>query len=449
MKEYPEYKDSGIEWIGTIPKHWEVTRLKWVVEEKLKYGANEYSDLNDKLLPRYIRITDFDLDGIIKNDTFRSLPIEKAKDYMLREGDVLFARSGATVGKTFLFKNYDGKACFAGYLIKASPDRRNMIPEFLYYFTKSNVYENWKNSIFIQATIQNIGADKYNNLIVTTPSILVQKSIASFLDYKTSLIDKLIQKKERQIILLKEQRTALINHAVTKGLDPNVEMKDSGIEWLGEIPKHWLLIRVKYLQKKGKDGLRIGPFGSSLKLEIMVDEGYKVYGQENVIKSDFSVGKRIIDENKFGELREYEIKGGDVVVTTMGTTGKSAIVPNNIQIGIMDSHLIRIRLRENIQPFFFSILINNSYYVENQIRIEGKGTIMAGLNSNIIKTLLLAFPSFTEQCKIMEYLSYNEQQVNIMLNTIKNQIQLLKEYRTTLITEAVTGKIDVRDWDTN
>lgn len=122
MKTYPKYKPTNIEWIGEIPKHWEVKRMKYVVNGKLQYGANESSEIADRTLPRYIRITDFDEGGFLRDETFLSLPEDIAKDYLLNEGDVLFARSGATVGKTFQFKNYNGVACFAGYLIRAAPN---------------------------------------------------------------------------------------------------------------------------------------------------------------------------------------------------------------------------------------------------------------------------------------------------------------------------------------
>src|SRR3989338_11255232 len=173
-----EIKDSGIEWFGQVPKHWEVKRLKYLVQGKLEYGANEVGELDDIKMPRYIRITDFDDDGNLRRDTFKSLPESKAKEYLLQEGDVLFARSGATVGKTFQFKNYKGRACFAGYLIRARPNQK-ILSDFLYYFTRSNAYENWKNSIFNQATIQNIGADKYSILTLPLPSAKEQKEIVN------------------------------------------------------------------------------------------------------------------------------------------------------------------------------------------------------------------------------------------------------------------------------
>ena len=212
-------KDSGIEWIGEAPEHWEVKRLKWLIKGKLKYGANEATELTDESLPRYIRITDFDDNGTLRIETFKSLPFEIAKDYLLHDGDILFARSGATVGKTFLYQNYKGIACYAGYLIKASVNSELILSNFLYYYTKSSTYENWKDSVFIQATIQNIGADKYQMLNVPRPPLNEQVRIIKHIDKETTKIDQVTSKIEKQINFLQEYRTALISEVVTGKID--------------------------------------------------------------------------------------------------------------------------------------------------------------------------------------------------------------------------------------
>ena len=217
-------KDSGIEWLGEIPEHWEVKRMKYVIKTPLKYGANESAE--DEILedPRYIRITDFGNDGKLRKNTFKSLSLDKAENFLLEEGDILFARSGATVGKTFFFKDYKGVACFAGYLIKASCDPMIMKSEFLYEFTNSSGYENWKQSIFQQSTIQNIGADKYNQLKIGVPPIAEQQKIIDFITSKINEIDTLISKSQQEIELLKEYKTALISEVVTGKVDVRDEV---------------------------------------------------------------------------------------------------------------------------------------------------------------------------------------------------------------------------------
>ena len=206
-------KDSGVEWIGEVLEEWEVRRLKHLVKANLMYGANESAESEVESYPRYIRITDIDEDGKLRPDTFRSLPPAKAEPYLLKKGDLLFARSGATAGKTYLF-NENIKACFAGYLIKASL-KETLLPEYLNYYTKSGIYANWKKSIFIQATIPNIGAEKYANLQITLPSIKEQEDIVKHLDVETGKINQVVRNCEKQISLLQERKQIIINEVVT------------------------------------------------------------------------------------------------------------------------------------------------------------------------------------------------------------------------------------------
>ena len=212
-------KDSGIEWIGEVPEHWEVKKLKYIVTKPLMYGANEAAIDEDRDQPRFVRITDIKNNGTLREDTFRSLPVHLAKPYMLREGDVLLARSGATVGKSFIYSSDWGECCFAGYLIKASIDISKASPYWFYRYTESDYYWNWISSTLIQTTIQNVSAAKYNNFSLCIPPKREQERIIAFLDSETTKIDTLIEKCETAIDLLKERRIALISAAVTGKID--------------------------------------------------------------------------------------------------------------------------------------------------------------------------------------------------------------------------------------
>lgn len=211
-------RPSGIDWIGKIPSHWNVVNLKYLINEPLMYGANESPEIETNLSnPRYIRITDIDENGCLKKDTFRTLQLDKAQPYFLRYGDILFARSGATVGKTYRFTE-DYPAAFAGYLIKASCGSK-IDSLFLLYYTNTQCYNNWKNSIFDKSTIQNISADKYNNLPVVVPPLSEQQAIADFLDAKTEKIDELVGELIKQIDELTEYKQSVITEAVTGKVD--------------------------------------------------------------------------------------------------------------------------------------------------------------------------------------------------------------------------------------
>lgn len=210
------FKDSGIQWLGKIPEHWEVKRLKYLLSEKLKYGANESAELDDKDLPRYIRITDIREDGQLKEETFKSLEYEKAEEYLLDDLDILLARSGATVGKSYLYrKDLAGLACYAGYLIRARFNQKIANPKFVNYAFQSNFYWEWINAVNIQATIQNVSAEKYNEFTLTLPSLPEQTAIATYLDTETAKIDRLQAKIGESVERLKEYRAALITQVVT------------------------------------------------------------------------------------------------------------------------------------------------------------------------------------------------------------------------------------------
>lgn len=207
-------KDSGIEWIGEIPGQWKLCRLKSLLTMPMQYGANESGEQFDENEPRYIRITDIDMDSKLKDDGKLSLPLDRAKPYLLDDGDILFARSGATVGKSFIYSKEFGLSAFAGYLIRAKLNEKSL-PKFVFYYTLSNSYIEWKNRIFIQATIQNIGANKYSNMEIAMPLIEEQKEIINYLDNKCSKIDNVITKKESLIKKLTEYKKSLIFECVT------------------------------------------------------------------------------------------------------------------------------------------------------------------------------------------------------------------------------------------
>lgn len=209
-------KDSGIEWIGIISAIHNIYRLKYLLNSQMLYGANETGSFYTNNAVRYIRITDITEDNKLKDSAENLyLSIEKATPYILKDKDILFARSGATVGKAFMYLNEYGKSAFAGYLIKAECNTQKLLPEYLFYYTQSSLYEYWKNMIFIQATIQNIGANKYSNMPIIQMSLDEQNQIVKFLDDKCAKIDRLIAIKQEKINKLNDYKKSLIYEYVT------------------------------------------------------------------------------------------------------------------------------------------------------------------------------------------------------------------------------------------
>ena len=208
-------KETDIGYIDKMPSHWDAKRMKYILATPLQYGANETGDEYNEDWPRYIRITDITEDNELKDDGKQSLPPDIAKPYLLKDGDVLFARSGATVGKTFYYTSDCGVAAFAGYLIKAQTNHKKVLPKFLYYSTLSTGYENWKNMVFTQATIQNIGADKYSQFIVTIPPLDEQVTIVDYLNSECGKIDRILAAKTAQLETMKRHKQSLIYEYVT------------------------------------------------------------------------------------------------------------------------------------------------------------------------------------------------------------------------------------------
>lgn len=416
MKKYENYKDSGLEWLGMVPEHWGIVPLKYLLSEPLQYGANESADNCNPSEPRYIRITDITEDGKLRKSTYRTLPYQKAEGYMLKKGDILFARSGATVGKTFIFEE-DYDACFAGYLIKASCNEK-LLPMFLYYFTSSNSYENWKNSTFNQATIQNIGADKYCTLPIPTPSSEEQEGIINFLSHNVAQIDALISEKEKMVEDLKAYRSSLITETVTKGLDKDVKMKDSGVEWIGKMPQNWKLLKLKRIVNLKS--------GTSLTSDRILDEGkYQVFGGN---------GPR-------GYIDDYTNEGNFVLIGRQGALCGNINYANG-KFWATEHAIICYPLKE-IDTIWLGETLRAMNL--NQYSISAA---QPGLAVERINELLIPTPSISEQKEISSYLKLKITQIESAISEQEHQLSDLKSYKSSLITEAVTGKIDLRDWQT-
>ena len=444
MKSYPKYKPSKIVWYPEIPENWDYCKAKHI--------ANTYAGGTPSTV-----VDSFWHNGDIPwlpSGKLQNCEITSAEKFITQEGlngsstkwikpnTVLVALTGATCANIG-YLTFQACANQSVIAIDENPEKANS--RFLYY-----MFLNMRSQILTHQTggaQAGINDSDVKNLYLLKPSLEEQIKIADYLDYKTNLIDATIEKKKRLIELLKEKRQAVINEAVTKGLNPNAPMKDSGVEWLGEIPDNWEVKKVKYLLSS-ENGIKIGPFGSALKLDTLTDKGIKIYGQGNVIKDDFTLGHRYIDPERFEkDFKQYEILDGDILITMMGTTGKSKVFNSSYEKGILDSHLLRLRFNEDLfDGRLFSILLEQSDYVFQQLALNSVGSIMAGLNSSIVKELSIVTPKLEIQKEILNYIDDNCKIIDTISSKILSQIEKLQTYRQSLISEAVTGKIDVRAW---
>lgn len=230
--------------------------------------------------------------------------------------------------------------------------------------------------------------------------------IFSVNDVEQRNLDALISTYEDQLQLGKKYRDLFVLETLLRGLDPTVELKDSGLIWFGKIPAHWEVKRIKYVIKQGNDGIKVGPFGSTLTNEVVsADDGqFKVYGQANLIRRDFEYGDNFVTEDNYLRLKNYEVLPYDIVVSMMGTIGKCCVVPEGISPGIMDSHLIKVRLSSLMFPQYFEYLYESEAVYE-QLLLKSKGSIMNGLNSTIVKNVYMVVPPVEEQIAICRYIN--------------------------------------------
>ncbi|MDT3672348.1 MAG: hypothetical protein ROZ37_18665 [Aromatoleum sp.] len=221
-------------------------------------------------------------------------------------------------------------------------------------------------------------------------------------------------------------------------------MKDSGVAWMGEVPADWEVTRLKFAVLDG-DGIQMGPFGGMLLDLDDEDTGYKVYGQENTISGDFTLGSRWVSEDRFNELKRYSLGDGDVVLTHKGSLGNARLIAGLDRPGIADSDTIRIRANVNkVSPCFLELLLHNAGYVAEQILYARRGAVLAGLNTETIANITLVLPPIVEQTALLDMLTRRLAEFDDGIDECSMGIELLKERRTALISAAVTGKIDVR-----
>jgi type I restriction enzyme, S subunit len=289
-----------------------------------------------------------------------------------------------------------------------------------------------------------INASQVARIPTCLPGLNEQDSIATFLDNETAKIDALIAEQQRLIELLQEKRQSVISHAVTKGLNPDVPMKDSGVEWLGEVPEHWEVKRLIHVTQGGNN-VQMGPFGGMLKGHATSPTEYRLYGQENTISNNFEIGGRWLEREHFQQLREYELLPGDVVLTRKGASiGNCRIVPDGIHKGVIDSDTIRVRFDESLIDKRLASLLMHEGYLEVEIMAKQKGAVLPGLNTMTISNLLIALPPIDEQLEIVGCLEVHLGRFEHLVKLTTDAVLLLQERRSALVSAAVTGQIDVR-----
>lgn len=432
MKRYDSYKDSGVEWIGDIPSHWDVNKLFRLFKINTGFTpSTTNSEFYDNGSYDWINISDLESKYVSTSKTKLTEVAVQGKE-IVPKGSLLYSFK-LSVGKmAFADKDlYTNEAIFSIY-----PDD-NINLNYYYYLLDRILIHNSNENIY-GAKILNQELIKASKLIV--PSKIEQTAIANYLDQKTTQVDDLIAKKERLIQLLEEERTAIINQAVTKGLDPNVPMKDSGIEWLGKIPEHWELMRIGSLSQCIT--------GYAFKSEnFSFVEGIKIVRGDNVTEDSLRWGDKTRYWNEYSEvLDRFQLQQDDIVIGMDGSkVGKNyAFIKESDLPLLLVQRVARIRSNSELIAKWIHFNIG-TYNFKYYINLSKTDPAIPHITLKNITSYPICIPNIDELNQIIKELNSKLKKLDETIENTKNETELLKEYKTALISEVVTGKVDVRN----
>jgi type I restriction enzyme S subunit len=437
FRPYPEYKDSGVEWLSEVPVHWEIKKIKRLCLVRRGASPRPIDDpvyFDDEGEYSWVRIADVTASGrYLLQTTQRLSELGKSKSVPLEPGE-LFLSIAATVGKPIITKIkcciHDGFVYFVGLAANR---------EFLYYaFACGEAYK----GLGKLGTQLNLNTDTIGGIYIPVPPKPEQHVIAEFLDRETGKIDALVAKKERLTELLQEKRTALVTRAVTKGLDPDVPMKDSGLEWLGAIPAHWDLKKLKYVVQF-IDGDRGKEYPTE---QDCVPEGIPFLSSKNIINNTLVLDDlRFISTAKFNSLGRGKLQPGDLVITVRGTIGSVGYFSGDkYSKGFINAQMMIIRAGKCVVPRFLHLITQGRAW-RTQLDFSSYGTAQQQLSNEILCNIVSPIPPASEQHAILQKFAPWENMFRRVINRTTRSVNRLREFRTALISAAVTGKIDVRE----
>ena len=441
-KVYLENSDSNSEWLGEIPAHWIVSKFAYVKTVLTDYTANgSFADLKKNVaykdepsFARLVRLTDLrkdlDNDGVwIDESAYNYL-----KKSALFGGEFLLANVGAYAGLFYQMPYNKGPASLAPNMFMAKFSQTKILPEFMAYVGQSDPIN---KQLTLNATASSaqpkLNKDDFKSIKFCYPSLIEQQKIAGFLDHETAKIDTLIAKQEKLIELLKEKRQAVISHAVTKGLNPNAPMRDSGVEWLGEVPKHWVISPSKRLFPESKNR------APTSDMQLSATQDYGVISQKKFMQL---AGRKVVQLNSNQELRK-KVHVGDFVISMRSFQG--GLERAWEEGGIRSSYVV-LKPSKTVNKDYFQYLFKSVRYIQ---AIQSTANfIRDGQDMNYQNFILidLPLPSLEEQEYIASFLREHINKIDSLVDKAQKAISLMQERKTALISAAVTGKIDVRDF---
>lgn len=424
-KAYPEYKESGVEWLGVVPSHWDMTKTSRYYKVAMGQTILKEDLVDEGKWPVFSATENNHYFGRIDNPNVR-----------LQRGDIVIPARGNSIGAVKLVNEPASTTQTTIYCKLLKQD--GLFQSYIYYFLvgeRRNLFR------FTQTAIPQITTEEVGNNPLLLPSFEEQQKIANFLDHETAKIDTLITKQEKLIELLKEKRQAVISHAVTKGLNTDAPMKDSGVEWLGEVPEHWEVGRVKNLAKLISKGTTPSTIGGGF-----IDEGIRFLKGENIGKSLFvNLSPTFyISEEVDAQLSRSRLQENDVLVIIAGaTTGKASILTKELLPANTNQAVSFIRPKKTIYSKLIALWLSTEYAQ----RIIWMGAVQAAqpnLSMEDLGNLPIVLPDEDEVIPLLNEIDRKIEQFDALTLKANSAIELMKERKTALISAAVTGKIDVR-----
>ena len=434
-QRYPAYKASGVEWLGDVPEHWTVSRIKYIAPFQVGWTPPTKNDANFEGENLWANISD--LREKIIFDTAKKISDAAAKAASMDitpQGSLLYSFK-LSVGTV----SFAGKDMYTNEAIASFLDCAKLPLPYLYYVLPKFVIENASTNIY-GARILN--QELINSAMLLAPTFEEAETIANFLDHETAKIDTLIEKQRRLIELLKEKRQAVISHAVTKGLNPNAPMKDSGVEWLGEVPEHWEITRAKFLF----DFITSGSRGWA---EYYSDDGALFFRITNLTRDTIEPkleSVQYVNPPRGSEGERSKIKENDLLISITADLGSVCVANKEIANGYVSQHISLCRPNKKITSSQWMGYFILSDIAKEQLLGSGYGGTKIQLSLEDIRELVIIQPNEKEQIEIAEYIGVQLKKFSNLMDLAENQINFLKERRTALISAAVTGKIDVRHW---
>ena len=437
---YPEYKDSGVEWLDKIPNHWNKASLKMYCH--VTDGSHHSPTIQSSGEP-FVSVTDVGVNTInfedckrISQDDFMRLVHEGCKP---KAGELLLTKDGA-IGRAVVVKETYPEFVILSSLGLLSPSNE-LMNYYLFYYLISGINIDQMNSLIHGSALRRMTISKIDNLIITLPSLVEQAQITNFLDHETAKIDTLIAKQQLLIELLKEKRQAVISHAVTKGLNPNAPMRDSGVEWLSEVPEHWEIVPLKYLCKFSGGGTP-----SKENLSYWTGGDIPWVSPKDMKSFWLSDTQDKLTEKAVKESSTNFVESGALLMVV-----RSGILQRTIPIAI---NTVRVTLNQDMKALRFNSQMNVEYsanYIlgyQDSLLLEWskEGTTVESIEHEYLSSSLFPVPPIEEQEKINESIKERMDVFQSLEDYAIRGIALMQERRTALISAAVTGKIDVRNF---